>query len=74
MPYVQVVCTVSNCKYWGNGNVCNADKILVTSDQIGTIYPNSIDASQADMIVAESGTTPVSFCESTCCKTFETKQ
>lgn len=26
-----VLCEVHNCKYWGNGNKCNADQIYVVS-------------------------------------------
>lgn len=26
-----VLCEVNNCKYWGKGNKCNADRIYVVS-------------------------------------------
>ncbi|HDX9577323.1 TPA: DUF1540 domain-containing protein [Bacillus pseudomycoides] len=26
-----VLCEVNNCKYWGNGNKCNAEAIYVVS-------------------------------------------
>ena len=28
---VEVLCEVSNCHYWGQGNLCNADAIYVVS-------------------------------------------
>ncbi len=28
-----VLCEVSNCAYWGTGNVCNADQIYVVTHQ-----------------------------------------
>jgi hypothetical protein len=28
----QIGCNVSNCEYWGNGNVCQADKISVSNN------------------------------------------
>ncbi len=29
----QVKCSVSNCTYWGEGNACNADMIMVEVDK-----------------------------------------
>ncbi|SJZ38867.1 DUF1540 domain-containing protein [Selenihalanaerobacter shriftii] len=28
----KIGCNVSNCSYWGQGNVCQADKISVSND------------------------------------------
>lgn len=28
----EIACNVSNCEYWGNGNICTADKISVSTD------------------------------------------
>ncbi|MDX5475292.1 MAG: DUF1540 domain-containing protein [Bacillaceae bacterium] len=33
---VEVLCEVSNCHYWGNGNRCNADSIYVVSHKGST--------------------------------------
>jgi len=28
----QIFCSVSNCHYYGQGNLCKAERIMVTSD------------------------------------------
>jgi hypothetical protein len=70
MPAVKVRCTVDNCYFWAPNNYCNADSILITTDQAARQYPESVDAQQTEMIVAEIGETPVSSCSETACKTF----
>lgn len=32
MSKPRVLCNVANCKYWGDGNLCTADSILVEVD------------------------------------------
>jgi len=63
---LEVHCTISNCHYWTNGNYCDADKILVTSDSLAAREPDSVDAPQASTLEQ----TPTDDCMSTCCKTF----
>jgi hypothetical protein len=60
---------VSNCHYWQQGNLCDANEILVTSDQVGSAQPDSYDAPQAATVPG----TPVDTCMATCCKTFAAK-
>mgnify|MGYP000008250417 CR=1 FL=1 len=67
MPNIH--CSVSNCHYWGSGNMCNASEIMVTSDRIGANMPNSYDAPQA----STAQPTPVNSAMETCCKTFVPK-
>jgi hypothetical protein len=62
-------CTVSNCHYWGSGNMCAANEILVTSDTVGQTEGNSMDATQASTM----SQTPVNTCSETTCKTFAQK-
>jgi hypothetical protein len=59
-------CSVNNCHYWEQGNKCQANEIVVTSDSFGTSMPDRIDATQASTINA----TPAGSCMETCCKTF----
>ncbi|MCG0239730.1 MAG: DUF1540 domain-containing protein [Firmicutes bacterium] len=66
MPKIEVYCTVSSCDYWGQGNHCFAEKILVVSDAAASDWPDSIDAPGAQMLP----TTPVQHCMATACKTF----
>ena len=65
----KIMCSVSNCHYWGKGNTCHASSILVTSDDMGQDQPDSFDAPQSSTIQA----TPVTSCMDTCCKTFVEK-
>jgi hypothetical protein len=62
----RIHCSVSNCNYWKNGNICDASEIMVTSYKIGDTMPDSFDAPQA----STAPQTPVSSCMETCCKTF----
>lgn len=65
MPEVR--CTVNNCFYWEENNVCAADAILVMSDEaIGRL-------GQDDMEVGEIGYTPARISKETCCYTFRPK-
>ncbi len=74
MPNVEVYCTVSNCHYWADANHCAAEKILVTTDEIGEIYPETVDASETRQIVNQHGPTEAHGCVETCCKTFTAKK
>lgn len=62
-------CLISNCNYWDSGNNCQANEIIVTSDQFGSQNPDRIDAPQAKSLQSETA----SDCMSTCCKTFVEK-
>ena len=68
MPQSQqhIHCLISNCHYWASGNKCDANEILVTSDQFGAQNPDRIDAPQASNLQPEMADD----CMSTCCKTF----
>ncbi len=73
MPQVpanqHIHCSVSNCHYWTQGNICQANEILVTTDQVGNAQPDSWDAPQA----SAAPPTPAQSCMETCCKTFAAK-
>lgn len=62
----QIFCSIGNCHYYGQGNVCNANKILITSDTMSQNLSPHIDAPYA----AQIKQTPVSKSPETCCKTF----
>ena len=59
-------CSVNNCHYWAQGNMCDAEEVLVTSDEIGASFPDSFDCKQATGLAP----TPVNKCMDSCCKTF----
>ena len=62
-------CSVNNCHYWEQGNMCHANEIMVTSDKMSETLPDRIDAPSAAQITA----TPVNTCMDSCCKTFVQK-
>ena len=62
-------CSINNCHYWAQGNMCHANEILITSDKVGNTYGDSFDAGQASTMQS----TPVNSCMESCCKTFVDK-
>ena len=62
----EIYCSVDNCHYWGTGNHCIANKILVTVDAYADRMPDTMDAPQA----STAPQTPANSCMETCCKTF----
>lgn len=62
-------CLIENCHYWENGNKCQANEIIVTSDQFGQQNPDRIDAPSASNLQPQTAND----CMSTCCKTFVEK-
>lgn len=71
MPQIEVYCTVQNCYFWKDDNLCGADKILITSDEVGAQFSQEVDAPQLQQILSEVGETPSESCMETCCKTFK---
>ncbi|HCD41333.1 MAG TPA: DUF1540 domain-containing protein [Firmicutes bacterium] len=68
MPH-RIRCSVSNCHYWKQDNICSASQIMITSDTLAQAKPDSFDAPQASV----ASPTPAGRCEETCCKTFVKK-
>lgn len=66
---LEVMCTVSNCHYWSQGNKCHANQILIVSDDFAEKQPDSVDAPTA----SSAPQTPCNTCMETCCKTFVPK-
>jgi len=65
-----VHCTVNNCQWWSEPNLCVAEKILVVSDDFARELPGEIDVEQTNQIISEKGLSPVEDCAQSCCKTF----
>lgn len=65
----RIHCSVSNCHYWDQGNICNASEILVAGDNWAAQAPDRIDATQATSVPQVQAST----CMETCCKTFVQK-
>ncbi|MGO0062258.1 DUF1540 domain-containing protein [Brevibacillus fluminis] len=68
MPVVK--CSVANCTYWGEGNNCNADSIMVEVDA-------HANANYKTEFASESGNTnhqdAAKNSAQTCCQTFKPK-
>ncbi|MGM0470722.1 MAG: DUF1540 domain-containing protein [Bacillota bacterium] len=65
-----VHCTVDNCKWFQEPNLCIAEKLLIVSDEFAQDLPNEIDVAETNQIVNDKGYSPVSDCAQSCCKTF----
>lgn len=67
----QVKCSVSNCTYWGQGNQCEADMIMVEIDQhshkkLDAEFANEFEYDTHHHDNARSS-------RETCCHTFKSK-
>lgn len=62
-------CIVNDCHYYGQGNVCRANEILVATDQFGANQPDNVDVEMA----AELSPETAGDCMSTICKTYVRK-
>ena len=65
-----VHCTVENCQWWSEPNLCIAEKILVVSDNFAQELPGEMDVEQTNQIINQKGLSPVEDCTQSCCKTF----
>ncbi|MFA2809288.1 DUF1540 domain-containing protein [Bacillus mycoides] len=68
----EVKCSVSNCSFWGQGNLCQASAIVVQPDaqEAGQVENSSYtNATLTNETLESSVTTSVE----TCCHTFKPK-
>lgn len=69
LPNVQVNCSVQNCAFHLQGNVCGADKITIDMD-----YQSKYDSEFAQEFGFKDQSGEASHSEETCCKTFKAKE
>lgn len=62
-----VRCTVSDCKFWDEGNLCAAEFIWVTHERLAS----AVDMEVSDL---ESVQTMAKRSVDTCCRTYEPRQ
>lgn len=62
-------CIVNDCHYWQQGNKCEANEILVSTDAFGASRPDRVDAVMASQLPPASAGN----CMATCCKTYAPK-
>lgn len=65
-----VHCTINNCQWWSEPNLCFADKILIVSDEDAQNLSSEMDVEQTNQIVSQRGLTSINECYESCCKTF----
>ncbi|NLW55662.1 MAG: DUF1540 domain-containing protein [Firmicutes bacterium] len=65
----KIHCSINNCHYWEQGNICHASEILVSKDSWAAQTPDQVDALQAAQIPPMQANS----CMDTCCKTFVEK-
>ncbi len=69
MPKVEVSCAIANCTYYGEGNVCTAEKIMVELDNHAR-YDTEMSSELGEKNHQDSAVNSAE----TCCKTFKPKQ
>ncbi|MEJ6949722.1 DUF1540 domain-containing protein [Natronospora cellulosivora (SeqCode)] len=65
-----VHCTVSNCNWWSQPNLCVAEKILVVSDELAKDLVSEMDVEETNQIISQKGLSPINECAQSACKTF----
>ncbi|MFW6306471.1 MAG: DUF1540 domain-containing protein, partial [Bacillota bacterium] len=65
-----VHCTVDNCNWWAQPNLCVAEKLLIVSDDFARDLPSEMDVEQTEQIISQKGLSPVKECYESACKTF----
>lgn len=71
MPNVEVNCTVSNCIFHAEGNICGAESIVIDMDYHAHTKDNTEFASDFDVSNAKEEASESS---QTCCKTFKSNE
>lgn len=66
MPKVEVSCAISNCTYYGEGNICTAEKIMVELDN-----HSRYDTEMSSELDEKNHIDEASKSAETCCKTFK---
>nr|WP_295969744.1 DUF1540 domain-containing protein [uncultured Bacillus sp.] len=69
MPNVEVNCSVSNCAYHSQGNVCGADKIAIEMN-----FQSKYNSEFAQEFGFTDRSGEASHSAETCCKTFKSKK
>lgn len=68
MPKVEVACSIANCSFYGEGNVCTAEKIMVEIDNHAR-YDTEFSSELGEKNHVDTAGTSAE----TCCKTFKPK-
>lgn len=68
MPKVEVSCAISNCTFYGEGNICTAEKIMVELDS-----HSRYDTEMSSELDEKNHIDKADTSAATCCKTFKPK-
>ncbi len=63
----EIKCTVSNCEYWDQGNVCSAAQVLITAGGTQGKDPEGANAALVER-------TPIGVAQDCFCLTFRARQ
>ncbi|OPY56081.1 MAG: hypothetical protein A4E55_02223 [Pelotomaculum sp. PtaU1.Bin035] len=69
MQQQHIHCIVNDCHYWTQGNKCDANEILVSTNDFAESQPDQVDAPMASQLTPNAA----GICTSTACKTYATK-
>ncbi|HYK73331.1 MAG TPA: DUF1540 domain-containing protein [Pseudoneobacillus sp.] len=69
MPKVEVSCSISNCTFYGQGNICTAEKIMVDMDNHARY-----DTEMSSEFGEKNHTDEAKHSAETCCKTFKSNK
>ncbi len=69
MPNVEVSCSISNCTFYGEGNVCRAEKIMVDLDR-----HSGYNSEFAEEFGYKDHIDEAAKSAQTCCRTFKPKE
>lgn len=69
MPNVEVSCSISNCTFYGEGNICQAEKIMVDLDR-----HSSYDVEFGEELGYKDHIDKAAKSAQTCCRTFKPKE
>ncbi|WP_209124096.1 DUF1540 domain-containing protein [Alkalihalobacillus sp. BA299] len=68
MPKVEVSCAISNCSFYGEGNICTVEKIMVELDAHARY-----DTEMSSELSEKNHIDKAGHSAETCCKTFKPK-
>lgn len=67
----EIKCSVRSCHYWGQGQVCQADSIMVKNNKPGDIDD---ELANPDMELGSIGNVDANSSQETCCETFRPRR
>ncbi len=67
----KIRCSVRSCDFWGEGQVCQADQIIVKNNKLGDLDD---ELANLDLELGVIGNVDANFSHETCCETFRPRR